>query len=39
MGKQAGHLTVFQRTPAFTAPAHDRPVPPEEYHAFVNQYP
>jgi cation diffusion facilitator CzcD-associated flavoprotein CzcO len=36
---QVGHLTVFQRTPAFTAPAHNRPVSDEEHDQFLTAYP
>lgn len=32
-------LVVFQRTPPFTAPAHNRPIPAEEYDAIVASYP
>jgi cyclohexanone monooxygenase len=30
IASQAGHLTIFQRTPAFTVPAHNRPLTDEE---------
>jgi cation diffusion facilitator CzcD-associated flavoprotein CzcO len=36
---EAAHLTVFQRTPAFTAPAHNRPVSDEEHERIVAGYP
>ncbi len=36
---QAAHLTVFQRTPAFTAPAYNRPVTDEENARIVKDYP
>lgn len=29
IAREAGHLTVFQRTPQYTVPARNRPVPPE----------
>lgn len=29
IARQAAHLTVFQRTPNYTVPARDRPMPPE----------
>lgn len=31
IAKQAAHLTVFQRTPNYSMPAHNGPVPAEEY--------
>ena len=30
IAKQAAHVTVFQRTPQYTVPAHNRPLRPEE---------
>jgi len=36
---KAEHLTVFQRTPAYTAPAHNRPVSDEENERIVADYP
>ena len=30
IAQQAAHLTVFQRTPAYTVPAHNRPLTPDE---------
>jgi len=30
IAQQAEHLTVFQRTPAYTVPAHNRPLSPDE---------
>jgi len=30
IAQQAAHLTVFQRTPAYTVPAHNRPLTPNE---------
>ena len=36
---QAGDLTVFQRTPNYVAPAHNRPLDPEEIRAVKARYP
>ena len=35
---QAAHLTVFQRTPSFAAPAHNRPLTAEESAAVKSNY-
>ncbi|TQC48651.1 NAD(P)/FAD-dependent oxidoreductase [Rhodococcus sp. WS4] len=37
--EQAGHLTVLQRTPAFTLPAKNRPMDPEFQTAMKARYP
>ena len=39
IAKTAGHLEVFQRTPAFSAPAHNRPLEPDELAAAKARYP
>lgn len=39
VAKTAGHLTVFQRTPNYTAPARNAPTDPEAYERFVARYP
>jgi cation diffusion facilitator CzcD-associated flavoprotein CzcO len=39
IAKTAGHLEVFQRTPAFSAPAHNRPIDPKELAALKARYP
>ncbi|MDG2002565.1 MAG: NAD(P)/FAD-dependent oxidoreductase, partial [Novosphingobium sp.] len=39
IAEEAEHLTVFQRTPAFTAPAHNRPVSDAENDKIVADYP
>ncbi|MCX7863505.1 MAG: NAD(P)/FAD-dependent oxidoreductase [Novosphingobium sp.] len=36
---KAAHLTVFQRTPAYTAPARNRPVSDEEHLRIIADYP
>ena len=38
IAKQAAHLTVFQRTPNFSVPAHNRPLDPEFEAAFKQNY-
>lgn len=37
--RSAGHLTVFQRTPNFSIPARNRPVPDDEDRAIKAEYP
>ncbi|WP_216913218.1 flavin-containing monooxygenase [Nocardia noduli] len=39
IAQQADHLTVFQRTPAFTLPARNRPLTAEEIADFKANYP
>lgn len=39
IAEQAEHLTVFQRTPNFTIPAHNRPLDPAEVASIRAQYP
>jgi cyclohexanone monooxygenase len=39
IAKTAGHLEVFQRTPAFSAPAHNRPMDQAEFAALKARYP
>src|SRR4051812_17492844 len=39
VAKTAGHLTVFQRTPNWCAPLHNRPITPEEQPAIKAGYP
>ena len=39
IAEQAGHLHVFQRSAAFTRPANNRPIPPEEMQALKAEYP
>ncbi len=39
IARQAAHLTVFQRTPAFTVPARNRELQPDEVRAFKRDYP
>jgi cyclohexanone monooxygenase len=39
VAKTVGRLTVFQRTPAFTAPAYNRPTTTEEFARQVADYP
>lgn len=39
LAQTAGHLTVFQRTPAFSAPAYNRPSNPVEVAAMRDRYP
>ncbi len=36
---QAAHLTVFQRTPNFSVPAHNRPLDPNARQELMNNYP
>jgi cyclohexanone monooxygenase len=38
IAEQAAHLTVFQRTPNFTVPAHNRPLSDEEQAAVKARY-
>jgi cyclohexanone monooxygenase len=38
IAKQAAHLTVFQRTPNFSVPAHNRPLTPEEKASIKANY-
>jgi cation diffusion facilitator CzcD-associated flavoprotein CzcO len=38
IAKSAGHLTVFQRTPAYTAPSRNRPADPGESAQFREGY-
>jgi cation diffusion facilitator CzcD-associated flavoprotein CzcO len=38
IAKQAAHLTVFQRTPSYTAPARNRPLKPGELDAIKAGY-
>ncbi|GAP35397.1 NAD(P)/FAD-dependent oxidoreductase [Piscinibacter sakaiensis] len=39
IARQASHLHVFQRTPPYSLPAHNRPVPKEEEDAWKRRYP
>lgn len=39
IAKQAGHLTVFQRTPNFSVPAHNKPLDPDFVRRFKENYP
>ncbi|MGW9402600.1 flavin-containing monooxygenase [Arthrobacter sp. NPDC055585] len=39
IAQQADHLTVFQRTPNYSVPAHNRPLEPEEWTTIKEQYP
>jgi cyclohexanone monooxygenase len=39
IAEQAAQLTVFQRTPAFSLPAHNRPLDPAEQAAVKRDYP
>jgi cyclohexanone monooxygenase len=39
IAKQAGHLYVFQRTPQFSIPAWNTPIPPEEMERVQREYP
>jgi cyclohexanone monooxygenase len=39
IAKQAAHLYVFQRTPHYTLPAHNRPLRDSEFEAHVAEYP
>ena len=39
VAEQASHLYVFQRSAAFTRPANNRPLPPEEMQAIRADYP
>jgi cation diffusion facilitator CzcD-associated flavoprotein CzcO len=39
VAKTAGHLTVFQRTPNWCAPLHNRPIKDEEQAALKARYP
>jgi cation diffusion facilitator CzcD-associated flavoprotein CzcO len=38
IAEQAGHLHVFQRSAAFTRPANNRPIPPDELRAIKADY-
>ena len=38
IAKEVGHLTVFQRTPNWTAPLHNRPITPEEMQRIKASY-
>jgi thioredoxin reductase len=39
IAKTAGHLTVFQRTPNWCAPLHNRPIDPEAQRSIKARYP
>jgi len=39
IAEQAGHVTVFQRTPAYSLPARNRPLRPDEIAAVKADYP
>jgi len=39
IARQAGHLTVFQRTPNYSVPAQNRPMTPEYERAWKENYP
>lgn len=39
IAEEAAHLTVFQRTPNYSAPAHNRPLTREEREAVKREYP
>ena len=39
IAKEAGHLTVFQRTPNFSVPAKNQPLSAETVHWWKSQYP
>ena len=39
IAEDADHLTVFQRTPTFTVPAHNRPLTEAELEEVANSYP
>ncbi len=39
VAKTAGHLTVFQRTPNWCAPLHNRPITEEEQREIKEEYP
>lgn len=39
VAKDAEHLYVFQRTPSYSLPAHNRPLTPEEIEAAKRDYP
>ena len=39
IAEQAGHLTVFQRTPNFSLPARNRPIPEEYEREWKENYP
>jgi cation diffusion facilitator CzcD-associated flavoprotein CzcO len=39
IAKTAGHLEVYQRTPAFSAPAHNRPMDQAEFATLKARYP
>ena len=38
IAEQAAHLTVFQRTPNYTVPAHNRPLDPDDVAAVKAEY-
>ena len=38
IAEQAAHLTVFQRTPTYTVPAHNRPLPADELEEIKANY-
>ncbi|MDG2003267.1 MAG: NAD(P)/FAD-dependent oxidoreductase [Novosphingobium sp.] len=38
IAKTAGHITVFQRTPAYSIPARNRPMAPAELDGFKQKY-
>ena len=38
IAEQAAHLTVFQRTPNYTVPAHNRPLDPDDVAAVKGEY-
>jgi cyclohexanone monooxygenase len=39
IAQQAAHLTVFQRTPTYTIPAHNGPIEPEFLREVMDDYP
>lgn len=39
IAEQADHLYVFQRTPNYSMPAHNRPLDPDEFRGLVEHYP
>jgi len=39
IARQCAHLTVFQRTPNFSVPAHNRPLDPQARQALMENYP
>jgi cation diffusion facilitator CzcD-associated flavoprotein CzcO len=38
IAEEAAHLTVFQRTPAYTIPAHNGPIDPDFLHEVMDDY-